>query len=82
MGYMAPEIQACQSYDSKADVWSLGVLLYIMLTLRFPFTPTLVSERISPQQNGEGSPPLLDLDPITEAAGGATECADLLSQML
>ncbi len=29
--YMAPEILDNQSYDSKADVWSLGVDLYEML---------------------------------------------------
>lgn len=26
--YMAPEVLRATSYDSKADVWSLGVILY------------------------------------------------------
>ena len=36
--YMAPELACRIPYDGKAsDVWSLGVLLYIMLTGDFPF---------------------------------------------
>jgi serine/threonine-protein kinase SRK2 len=42
-GYMAPEVVANrpregQTYDGKpADLWSAGVMLYIMLCARFPF---------------------------------------------
>ena len=85
MGYVAPEILACRAYDTKADIWSLGVLLYIMLTLRFPFDPTEVSEKITLQQQNDDesqATELLDLDTITQSTGGATDCADLLSQML
>ena len=34
--YLSPEIIACKPYDSKSDIWSLGVLLYEMLTFKMP----------------------------------------------
>ena len=36
--YIAPEIWAQKPYDDKCDIWSLGVLLYEMMTFDFPFT--------------------------------------------
>eukprot|EP01065_Artemidia_motanka_P020857 TRINITY_DN2489_c0_g1_i2.p1 TRINITY_DN2489_c0_g1~~TRINITY_DN2489_c0_g1_i2.p1 ORF type:complete len:1078 (+),score=342.87 TRINITY_DN2489_c0_g1_i2:121-3354(+) len=37
--YMAPEVMNCDSngYNSKSDVWSLGVILYQICALRLPF---------------------------------------------
>ena len=35
--YMAPEIVKKVKYDTKVDIWSLGVLTYIMLSGRPPF---------------------------------------------
>lgn len=35
--YMAPEILQDQFYDSKVDVWSLGLISYMLLTLENPF---------------------------------------------
>ncbi|KAK7828501.1 hypothetical protein U0070_009010 [Myodes glareolus] len=37
--YMAPEILAREPYDGLAvDMWSLGVLLYVLVTGQFPYT--------------------------------------------
>lgn len=35
--YMSPEVCASQPYDSKADVWALGVILYELITFKKPF---------------------------------------------
>ena len=34
---ISPEILENKCYDSKADIWSLGVLLYEMATFKMPF---------------------------------------------
>ena len=36
--YMAPEIIKKARYDHKVDIWSLGVMVYILLTGRPPFS--------------------------------------------
>jgi len=35
--YVAPEVLALGTHDFKADLWSLGVLLFVLLGNRFPF---------------------------------------------
>lgn len=35
--YMAPEIINRQEYGKPADIWALGILLYVMLNGKFPF---------------------------------------------
>lgn len=35
--YIAPEIWKSRPYDHKCDMWSLGVLLYEMMTFAYPF---------------------------------------------
>ncbi|PIM98854.1 Serine/threonine-protein kinase involved in autophagy [Handroanthus impetiginosus] len=36
--FMAPEIMTLQKYDSKADLWSVGVILFQLVTGKTPFT--------------------------------------------
>jgi len=71
--YLAPELIAGTGYDSRVDVWALGVLLYELLTLRRPFEgdtiPTL-AHRIC----NEPLPPLPSETP--------TELRELTERML
>ncbi|XP_074576596.1 LOW QUALITY PROTEIN: serine/threonine-protein kinase ATG1c-like [Curcuma longa] len=36
--YMAPEVMQFQKYDAKADLWSVGIILYQLVTGKTPFT--------------------------------------------
>ena len=36
--YMAPELFKGVEYDHKVDTWALGVMVYIMLSGKYPFT--------------------------------------------
>jgi len=35
--YMAPEIINAQKYDEKVDIWSIGIITYMLLTGRTPY---------------------------------------------
>lgn len=35
--FMPPEVCLGKPYDSKADVWAVGVILYELITLKKPF---------------------------------------------
>ena len=35
--YVAPEIVKGENYDQKVDIWSLGIILYIIIYGKPPF---------------------------------------------
>ena len=41
--YLSPEIINSQPYDSKSDIWALGVLLYELMTFKMPFNAVSLS---------------------------------------
>ena len=71
--YLAPEIINNQPYDSKIDIWALGVLLYELMTFKMPFNATslpLLSIKIN---KGVYSPP---------SSSYSSEIKDLLKKCL
>jgi len=77
--FVAPEVLRKQGYDASCDVWSLGVLLFIMLSGKTPFangpedTPEEILQRI-----GEGKFDLCggDWNSVSDSA------KDLVKRML
>jgi serine/threonine protein kinase len=43
--FMSPEMLNMKGYDCKADVWSLGVIMYAFLFGSFAYAPSRVSEK-------------------------------------
>ena len=41
---MAPEIWRAKTYGKESDIWALGVILYEMCCLKYPFPATELEE--------------------------------------
>ena len=55
--YLSPEIIESKPYDSKSDIWSLGVLLYEMMTFKMPFNANSLASLIIKITRGNYIPP-------------------------
>ena len=55
--YLSPEIIENKPYDAKSDIWSLGVLLYEMMTFRIPFDANSLPNLSLKIMSGNYSPP-------------------------
>lgn len=71
--YMAPEVGAGGEVDHRADVYSLGVMLFSLLTGRLPFESRDAWEQIEHHQTVEPpvpssvAPPEIHIDPRVDA---------------
>ncbi|XP_075046977.1 testis-specific serine/threonine-protein kinase 6 [Mixophyes fleayi] len=72
--YASPEVLQCIPYDPKKyDIWSLGVILYVMVTGLMPFSDCKLSSLLKLQQMGVVFPESVALD---------EKCKSLIKQML
>ena len=74
--YMAPEVLNYQRYDAKADLWSVGAILFEMLVGTVPFTGQNQVQLLRNIQKTEFK------IPIHIAQGLSAECIDLLRGLL
>ncbi|XP_026444405.1 serine/threonine-protein kinase ATG1c-like isoform X3 [Papaver somniferum] len=74
--YMAPEIMQFQKYDAKADLWSVGVILYQLVIGKTPFTG---NNQIQLLQNIMKSKELQFPTDIKELS---SDCTDLCRKLL
>ena len=51
--YMAPELLLEQAYSAKADIWSLGVLTFVLVAGRYPFECHTKQELLWKVRRGE-----------------------------
>lgn len=72
--YMAPEILKYQKYDNKVDLWSIGIILFEMITAKPPFNASNHLELINVIETQKYKIP----DDIIISS----ECIDLLSKLI
>lgn len=72
LNYMAPEVMKCSEYDSRADIYSLGIMLYRLLNgNRMPFletdeqlkSPSAREQALDRRMRGERLPPPCNASP-------------------
>jgi len=62
--YMAPEVVLCQNYNETVDVFSFGILLWQMLSLRVPFETFDPRDHTEQVVKGGYRPPISNSWPV------------------
>ena len=55
--YLSPEILSNKPYDTKSDIWALGILLYELLTFKIPFNDQSLNKLIIKINKGDYAQP-------------------------
>jgi serine/threonine protein kinase/tetratricopeptide (TPR) repeat protein len=76
-GYMAPELFVGEHPTAASDVYSLGVLIFEMMTGKLPFVADSINALIEMRVYEDTEAARLD-----DEAGAPTDVADLVSEML
>lgn len=72
--YMSPEIIKYKNYSNKSDLWSIGMILYQMITGKYPYKAYTHYELIQKIENE----PII----IPKCINISDECKDLLHKLL
>lgn len=73
--YVAPEIILAQEYSNKVDVWSLGVIMFVMIYCKYPFNGDSLSQIFDNIMSGK-------LDFPSESIQTSQEAQHLLRELL
>lgn len=76
--YMAPEIQFGSTYSSNVDMWSLGVILYELITTKPPFPHVKTQYELAQELKERGSQPYS----LPASAHVSSELRDLVVRLL
>lgn len=73
--YMAPEIILKHKYDARADLWSIGVILYECLFGKAPYSSRTIQELLDKVKSLQK----IEIPPNTKIS---PECEDILTRLL
>ena len=78
---MAPEVHQGK-YGKKCDVWSLGIMLYVMLTGSFPFKGETEEEKLTRIRVGQVNLASQEWQKLKSRVKGRAELEILIAGML